>query len=144
MVSAQFKVIDLVFVPCPEGEAQEGSWYKDQVSGIVCEAPEEDHLVVKVGKTQQRVPASSLRRRFIRDDGATCQDNTALVHLNDATILENLRARHEADEIYTYTASVLLAVNPYRDMTGLYGEAQCARYRGKHIGALPPHPYANL
>ena len=24
------------------------------------------------------------------------QDNTALVHLNDATILENLRARHEA------------------------------------------------
>ena len=136
MVSAQFKVIDLVFVPCPEAEAQEGAWYKDQVSGIVCEAPEEDHLVVKVGKTQQRVPASSLP-----PEG---QDNTALVHLNDATILENLRARHEADEIYTYTASVLLAVNPYRDVTGLYGEAQCARYRGKHIGALPPHPYANL
>jgi len=138
MPSVQFKVNDLVFVPCPEGKAEEGPF----MSGVVCEAPEEGDLVVKVGKTQQRVPASNLRRRFIRDDGATCQDNTALVHLNDATILENLRARHEADEIYTYTASVLLAVNPYHDVTGLYGEAQCARYRGKHIGALPPHPYA--
>lgn len=83
-----------------------------------------------------------MRRRFKRDDGATCDDNTALVHLNDATILENLKARHEADDIYTYTASVLLAVNPYKDVKGLYGESQCKRYRGKHIGALPPHPYA--
>ena len=24
----------------------------------------------------------------------------------------------------------------------LYGPEQCARYRGKHIGALSPHPYA--
>jgi len=37
---------------------------------------------------------------------------------------------------------VLLAVNPYKDVKGLYGESQCKRYRGKHIGALPPHPYA--
>ncbi|CAE7648021.1 XI-2, partial [Symbiodinium necroappetens] len=69
-------------------------------------------------------------------------DNTSLVFLNDASILENLRVRHEVDDIYTYTASVLLAVNPYHDIEGLYGEEQCARYRGKHIGALPPHPYA--
>ncbi|CAE7567292.1 XI-2 [Symbiodinium natans] len=138
MPSAQFKAKDLVFVPCPEGKTEEGPF----LTGVVCEVPEEGDPVVQVGKTTQRIPASSLRRRFIRDDGATSQDNTSLVHLNDATILENLRARHEADEIYTYTASVLLAVNPYHDVTGLYGEAQCTRYRGKHIGALPPHPYA--
>ena len=24
----------------------------------------------------------------------------------------------------------------------LYSENQCANYRGKHIGALPPHPFA--
>ena len=37
---------------------------------------------------------------------------------------------------------MLLAVNPYKVVEGLYGPEQCKRYRGKHIGALPPHPYA--
>lgn len=90
----------------------------------------------------QHIACSELRPRFLREDGTTSQDNTSLVHMNDATILDNLRARHEQNEIYTYTASVLLALNPYKDIKGLYGEEQCARYKGKHIGALPPHPYA--
>lgn len=85
---------------------------------------------------------SELRGRFVRSDGDTSADNTSLVYLNDAAILDNLRQRHSQDEIYTYTASVLLAVNPYKDIVGMYGEDQCARYRGKHIGMLPPHPYA--
>jgi len=88
------------------------------------------------------VLSSDTRPRFERNDGATAEDNTALVHLNDATILENLEARHKVDEIYTYTASVLLAVNPYKTIPGLYSDTQCAKYRGKHLGALPPHPYA--
>jgi myosin heavy subunit len=62
--------------------------------------------------------------------------------MNDASILDNLRKRHAKDEIYTYTASVLLAVNPYKEIKGLYGDAQCEEYRGKHIGVMPPHPYA--
>eukprot|EP00971_Amphidinium_carterae_P279748 5553377-Amphidinium_carterae.1 len=35
-----------------------------------------------------------------------------------------------------------MAVNPYKRIPTLYGEDQCQRYRGKHIGVLPPHPYA--
>ncbi|CAK8993911.1 unnamed protein product [Durusdinium trenchii] len=126
-------VQDLVYAPC-EKEVP-------FTPGVVVEVRAED-AVVQVADDLQTIPLGDLRRRFIRDDGATCSDNTSLVHLNDATILENLKARHEVDEIYTYTASVLLAVNPYKDVTGLYGESQCLRYRGKHIGALPPHPYA--
>lgn len=72
----------------------------------------------------------------------TAMDNTSLVYMNEASILENLALRHKRNEIYTYTASVLLAVNPYKQIPGLYDQAQCERYRGKHIGALPPHPYA--
>merc|ERR1719491_1841004 len=75
-------------------------------------------------------------------DAPTKADNCALIHLNGASILDNLRRRYLQDEIYTYTASVLLAVNPNRPIAGLYGEEQCRRYRGKHLGALPPHPYA--
>eukprot|EP00913_Durusdinium_trenchii_P017698 g16637.t1 len=131
--ASDFKVQDLVYAPCEKEVLF--------TPGVVVEVRAED-AVVQVADDLQTIPLGDLRRRFIRDDGATCSDNTSLVHLNDATILENLKARHEVDEIYTYTASVLLAVNPYKDVTGLYGESQCLRYRGKHIGALPPHPYA--
>jgi len=90
----------------------------------------------------RQLPATDLRQRFTRQDGQTSADNTSLVHMNDASLLENLRVRHEQDEIYTYTASVLLAVNPFKEIDHLYTQEQCERYRGKHIGALPPHPYA--
>jgi len=83
-----------------------------------------------------------LRRRFAQDDGCTSDDNTSLVHINDASILHNLQVRYSHDKIYTYTASVLLAVNPYKQICELYGEQQHQLYRGKHIGCLPPHPFA--
>lgn len=94
------------------------------------------------GHPQKPVAFTDLRRRFPTTNGATVKDNTSLVFLNDASILDNMHSRHSQDEIYTYTASVLLAVNPYKRIEGLYGEEQCNEYRGKHIGALPPHPYA--
>ncbi|CAJ1449598.1 unnamed protein product [Effrenium voratum] len=125
---------DLVYVPS-EGKA---SLNVPFIPGTVLEVKGSE-VVVEASGAHVATPCASLRRRF---GGESCQDNTSLVHLNDAAILQNLKLRHEADQIYTYTASVLLAVNPYHDIEGLYGSDQCARYRGKHIGALPPHPYA--
>ncbi|CAK8994536.1 unnamed protein product [Durusdinium trenchii] len=129
--SKEFQVDDLVYVPC-EGKAP-------FLRGRVQALREDEVLVVQTEHATITAASTELRRCF---DGDVCQDNTSLVYLNDATILQNLKARHQADDIYTYTASVLLAVNPYHDIEGLYGPEQCARYRGKHIGALPPHPYA--
>eukprot|EP00913_Durusdinium_trenchii_P030356 g28436.t1 len=135
--SKEFQVDDLVYVPC-EGKAP-------FLRGRVQALREDEVLVVQTEHATITAASTELRRCF---DGDVCQDNTSLVYLNDATILQNLKARHQersgdpADDIYTYTASVLLAVNPYHDIERLYGPEQCARYRGKHIGALPPHPYA--
>ena len=61
-------------------------------------------------------------------------------------MLENLRKRYEKDQIYTYAAHVLLAVNPYKAMDSLYTEDLKAYYRGKggaRATALTPHPYAS-
>ena len=68
-------------------------------------------------------------------------DNTMLTHLNEPNLLENLRARFGKDLIYTYTGSILLAVNPYKAV-GLYGDDVIAQYRGRPRGANPPHVYA--
>lgn len=127
---SRFQVNDLVYVPC-QGKAV------PFISGVVVEVT--DQVVVLTDDGCHSCAPDELRLRF---DGESCQDNTSLVYLNDASILQNLKARHQEDAIYTYTASVLLAVNPYHNVEGLYSQDQCARYRGKHIGALPPHPYA--
>ena len=41
----------------------------------------------------------------------------ALMYLNEATLLYNLERRFAKDEIYTYTANILLAINPYHTLS---------------------------
>jgi len=65
-----------------------------------------------------------------------------MVHLDDANILDNLRRRFLRDQVYTYTANVLLAVNPYKQLPHLYTVEKMSEYRSKNIGSMPPHPYA--
>ena len=67
-------------------------------------------------------------------------DNCALLHLHEPGLLYNLRHRYQNNEIYTYTAMILIAINPYQQLPELYDDME--RYRGKAIGLLPPHVYA--
>ena len=50
--------------------------------------------------------------------------------------------RFARDEIYTYVGSLLLAVNPYKDIDGLYGEEAMARFVGRGLLNNAPHIYA--
>ena len=45
--------------------------------------------------------------------GATAPDNTMLIHLSEATLLDNVKLRYFNKEIYTLTGSILLAMNPF-------------------------------
>lgn len=42
----------------------------------------------------------------------------------------------------TYVANILIAINPYYDIPGLYGPDAIKSYRGKSLGTLSPHVYA--
>ena len=48
-------------------------------------------------------------------EGLTTQDNTRS-SISEATLLENTRQRFAANEIYTLTGSILLAVNPFENL----------------------------
>ncbi|GFO23507.1 unconventional myosin-xv, partial [Plakobranchus ocellatus] len=61
--------------------------------------------------------------------------------LNEHSILENLKLRYGRGLIYTYTGSILVAVNPYK-MFNIYGLDMVKRYEGRPLGELPPHLFA--
>jgi len=69
-------------------------------------------------------------------------DNCSLMYLNEATLLHNLKIRYQKDEIYTYVANILIAVNPYHDVGKLYDKETIKNYKGKSIGVLKPHVFA--
>ncbi|KDO32175.1 hypothetical protein SPRG_19487 [Saprolegnia parasitica CBS 223.65] len=78
------------------------------------------------------------------------EDLTSLVQLDEASILATLRARFDAQAIYTSTGAVLIALNPFTPLP-LYGHEVKARYmqhgrkraRGERMDStLPPHIYA--
>lgn len=67
---------------------------------------------------------------------------TTLAYLNEPSVLWNLKARYQTDDIYTYTGSILIAVNPFAPMPHLYGLHMMEQYRGMVLGELSPHVYA--
>lgn len=68
------------------------------------------------------------------------EDLVNISDLNEMAILHNLRIRFKEDKIYTYISSILISVNPFKQLP-LYTPEILERYRGGSRGK-PPHVFA--
>ncbi|WJZ84936.1 hypothetical protein VitviT2T_004510 [Vitis vinifera] len=105
-----------------------------------------------VGKQVQVVTASrkkvwaSNEKLLPRDpdaeDHGGVDDMTKLTYLNEPGVLYNLEIRYALNDIYTYTGSILIAVNPFTKLPHLYNVHMMEQYKGAQFGVLSPHVFA--
>ncbi|UZJ52816.1 hypothetical protein CBS101457_002136 [Exobasidium rhododendri] len=80
-------------------------------------------------------------REGFKKPQAGVSDMTLLTTISNEAVNQNLEKRFKNAEIYTYIGSVLISVNPFRDL-GIYTEEILASYRGKNRLELTPHVFA--
>ncbi|TMW48172.1 hypothetical protein DOY81_006742 [Sarcophaga bullata] len=121
-------------------------WARDPIEGYIqCQISEIGAKEFEVTPLDRKYPKRSCA---VEDIFSSCDgpqdhdDNCELMLLNEATFLDNLKVRYYKDKIYTYVANILIAVNPYRELTDLYAPATIKKYNGRSLGELPPHVFA--
>ncbi|KAI5120855.1 hypothetical protein M0805_007042 [Coniferiporia weirii] len=68
-------------------------------------------------------------------------DMTLLTKISNESVNENLEKRWKNGDIYTYIGSVLISVNPFKDL-GIYTDDVLKSYKGKNRLEIPPHVYS--
>ncbi|KAI1890238.1 hypothetical protein AGOR_G00151660 [Albula goreensis] len=69
------------------------------------------------------------------------EDMAMLTHLNEASVLYNLKRRYSNWMIYTYSGLFCVTVNPYKWLP-VYTAPVVAAYKGKRRSEAPPHIYS--
>ncbi|KAF3550147.1 hypothetical protein DY000_02001761 [Brassica cretica] len=120
-------------------------WVEDTddawIDGEVVEANDDDVKVICQTKTVvAKVNAVYPKDPEFPELGV--DDMTKLAYLHEPGVLLNLKARYNANEIYTYTGNILIAVNPFKRLPHLYGNDIMEQYKGSDFGELSPHPFA--
>eukprot|EP01080_Neovahlkampfia_damariscottae_P011014 gene11014-3720_t len=70
-----------------------------------------------------------------------CEDMSSLYHLNNYTILQNIKSRYEKNLIYTFFGNTLLSLNPYQDLPSMFSKKQMNLHTGARKDTIEPHIY---
>lgn len=86
-----------------------------------------------------------LQRPKLVTSGASPRDGvpdmTVISDIDEYGINTNLKVRYKKNDIYTYTGTILVAVNPYYQL-GIYEQDTITKYAGKKMSDVPPHVFA--
>ncbi|XP_069765375.1 unconventional myosin-X [Narcine bancroftii] len=70
------------------------------------------------------------------------EDMASLADLHEGAIMHNLHIRYKQDNIYTFIGSILVSVNPYKPISGLYDKLSMEQYSKFQLGEIAPHIFA--
>jgi myosin-5 len=119
-------------------EDKESPWIPAEVLDFI---GKQVQLLAESGKKVLTLP-EKLYPRDAEGDYGGVDDMTKLTYLNEPGVLDNLKRRYALNEIYTYTGSILIAVNPFTKLPHLYNGHMMEQYKGAPFGELSPHVFA--
>ncbi|EPS64096.1 hypothetical protein M569_10684, partial [Genlisea aurea] len=117
------------------------AWVDGQVTKI--NGPEVE--VRTTNGKQAKCVVVKLASIYPKDEDAPAggvDDMTKLSYLHEPGVLQNLATRYHLNEIYTYTGSILIAINPFQRLPHLYDSHMMEQYKGAPFGELSPHVFA--
>ncbi|KAI4316463.1 hypothetical protein L6164_024441 [Bauhinia variegata] len=122
-------------------------WFEDRdlawvAAEVVDFSAKQVQLVTAPGKKVFASPEKLFPRDADEEEHGGVEDMTRLAYLNEPGVLYNLRRRYALNDIYTYTGSILIAVNPFTKLPHLYDIHMMEQYKGAPFGELSPHVFA--
>lgn len=121
-------------------------WVEDNdlawIEAEVIEARDKLVSVVTAQRKKINVAPEKLLPRDAEADLGGVDDMTKLTYLSEPGVLYNIARRYALNEIYTYTGSILIAVNPFTKLPHLYNAHMMEQYKGVRFGDLSPHVFA--
>ncbi|KAJ7979748.1 Myosin [Quillaja saponaria] len=121
-------------------------WVEDpEVAWIDGEIVEVDGDEIKINSTSEKMVVAKASDIYPKDpEFPECgvDDMTRLAYLHEPGVLHNLQCRYDVNEIYTYTGTILIAVNPFQRLPNLYDNDTMRQYKRAAFGELSPHPFA--
>ena len=137
----------------PSVELAKGTmvWYHDDAvvwkSATVFSASETQYIL-EVGPGQENVtvprnhPICLRNKDVFNSEGMVMLDDlTQLQHLNEPSVLHSLQMRFDVDKIYTFTGPILISMNPFKRLPGMYDDETLAEFV-KTKSTTKPHVFA--
>ncbi|RWS08190.1 unconventional myosin-Ib-like protein, partial [Dinothrombium tinctorium] len=75
------------------------------------------------------------------DQEVGSSDASCLEPLVEESFVANLHQRYKRDQIYTYIGTMVISINPYKNLA-FYSPEVIAAYQHHNMLELPPHIYA--
>ncbi|CAM8963239.1 unnamed protein product [Rhodiola kirilowii] len=121
-------------------------WLEDPIEawidGEIVEVNSDTSKVLCTSGKTVTVKSTSVYPKDTEAPPCGVDDMTKLAYLHEPGVLQNLRSRYDMNEIYTYTGSILIAVNPFQRLPHLFDSHMMSQYKGADLGELSPHPFA--
>ncbi len=108
-------------------------WIKHEeevwIQGEIVTSNDKEIIVRNVLEPDDRIVLGPNEPIFLRtsdtftSEGLSVMDDlTQLTHLHEPAVLSSLQNRFDIDKIYTFTGPILIALNPFKTIPGLYDE----------------------
>ncbi|OLL25620.1 Myosin type-2 heavy chain 2 [Neolecta irregularis DAH-3] len=119
-------------------------WIKDPKSAFVrgwVYKQEGEELHVKCDDNTDRIVRNDDVDKVNPPKFDKANDMAELTHLNEGSVIHNLKLRYQSDLIYTYSGLFLVAVNPYQSLP-IYHSDYVNLYKNKKKSDTRPHVFA--